>query len=523
MAVDTNKSAVIRRRVAWNTTTNYIARFVALGAGFLLTPFILRHLDTATYGLWVLVGSVIAYSSLLDLGIAQAVVKYVAEYRARGDMQEARHLVATALCLYSLLGLLIAVIAFVAAPLFPRVFSVSAEQTELAITVVRLSGLTAAIAIPGTITTSVLRGLHRYDLVNLVSTIGTLGVMAGTVIVLLLGGGIIGVVVVNLAFTALGQIPATWFIHRTAPDLRFGWRGARRRCVRTIVGYSSSFFVMNVAGRLENRTDEIVIGAFMSVGAVTPYSLARRLSEITEILTDQFLKVMLPLASELHAQDDWDRLRLLYTTTSRLSLAIFLAIGCPVMILAPALLTLWVGPENAQYAYLVVILTLASLVGASQWPAATILQGMARHRLPALTALAAGLLNLALSIFLLSRIGLAGVALGTLIPAVIESLGFMLPYAMRTLRVSLRELAVQVYLPTLLPLIPTLIVLELLSQAVDTPSLLNVAAVGSAGVLTYVGCYLLLGSSSLERDAGRDVARTAFRFLEARLRSPKTP
>ena len=91
------------------------------------------------------------------------------------------------------------------------------------------------------------------------------------------------------------------------------------------------------------------------------------------------------------------------------------------------------------------------------------------------------------------------------------------------LRVSLRELAVQVYLPTLLPLIPTLIVLELLSQAVDTPSLLNVAAVGSAGVLTYVGCYLLLGSSSLERDAGRDVARTAFRFLEARLRSPKTP
>ncbi|MFN8473415.1 MAG: oligosaccharide flippase family protein [Anaerolineae bacterium] len=519
MAVDANKGALIGRRIAWNTTTNYVARFIALGAGFLLTPFILRHLDTTTYGLWILVGSVVGYTALLDLGIAQAVVKYIAEYRATDEMDEAHHLAATALWLYSLLGLLLAVIAFAAAPLFPRIFPVPPEQTDLAVTVVRLSGLTAAIAIPGTITTSVLRGLHRYDLVNLVSTVGTLCVMAGTVAVLLLGGGLIGIVAVNLVMTALSQIPAVWFIHRTAPELRFGWRGARRRCVRTIVGYSSSFFVMNVAGRLENRTDEIVIGAFMSVGAVTPYSLARRLSEITEMLTDQFLKVMLPLASELHAQDDWGRLRLLYTTTSRLTLAIFLAIGCPVMILAPALLTLWVGPENAQYAYLVVILTLASLVGASQWPAATILQGIARHRLPALTALAAGLLNLALSIFLLPRFGLAGVALGTLIPAALESLGFMLPYAMRTLHVSLRDLVGQVYLPTLLPLIPTLIVLSLLSQAIETPSLLTVGAAGAAGVLTYAGCYLLLGSSSIERHAYRDVASTAFRFVEARLRS----
>ncbi len=518
MVTDTTKGARLRRRLARNTATNYIARVIMLGASFLLTPFILRELGTTTYGLWLLVGSVAGYSSLLDFGIAQSVVKYVAEYRAKGEMETARHLVATALWLYSLLGLVAVALGLFIAPLFPSLFGVPPEQQATAVTLVRLAGLAAGLAIPCTITTSVLRGLQRFDVVNVISVVGTLGTLAGTVAVLWLGGGVVGIVLVNIVLTIITQIPTVWYIRRTWPELHLGWRGARRAYVRTIVEYSSSFFVMNIAGRLETKTDEIVIGAFMSVGAVTPYALARRLSEITQILTDQFLKVLLPLASELHAEDDWGRLRLLYTTSSRLTLAIFLAIGCPVMMLAPALLTVWVGAEQAPYAYLVVILTLASLLSVSQWPAATILQGMARHRLPALTALGAGLLNLALSIVLLARFGLVGVAVGTLIPTALESIGFVLPYALRTLGISVKELLQTVVLPALLPVGPTLIVLALLPQALDLRSLLAVLVAAALGALTYVVGYLLLGTSRLERHTYRDVAHSAYHLVAARLR-----
>src|SRR5215210_4950869 len=104
MVADTaQKDAVIRRRVLSGTLANYVGQFVTLGTGFVLTPFVLHQLGASSYGLWVLAGSVVAYGSLLDLGISTAVVKYVAEYRARGETEQAHGLVATALCLYTVL------------------------------------------------------------------------------------------------------------------------------------------------------------------------------------------------------------------------------------------------------------------------------------------------------------------------------------------------------------------------------------------------------------------------------------
>jgi O-antigen/teichoic acid export membrane protein len=52
----------------------------------------------------------------------------------------------------------------------------------------------------------------------------------------------------------------------------------------------------------------------------------------------------------------------------------------------------------------------------SQWPANSILQGMARHQPLVTISVVTALANLLLSIALVTPSGLAGVALGTLIP-----------------------------------------------------------------------------------------------------------
>ena len=89
MAVEPDKNAAIRRQVALGTAANYAGRIINLGVWFVLTPIILSQLGKTNYGLWALVGSFVAYGSLADLGIAAAVTKYVAEYRARGDNETA--------------------------------------------------------------------------------------------------------------------------------------------------------------------------------------------------------------------------------------------------------------------------------------------------------------------------------------------------------------------------------------------------------------------------------------------------
>src|SRR5207248_4228061 len=137
------------------------------------------------------VGSVVSYGSLLDLGIGTALIKYVAEHEAEGRMDQARAYVATALRIYVVLGLTVAVVATLAAGQFGALFNIAAEQQPLAAQLVVLIGIGVAIAIPGTTTTAVLRGLQRYQVVGALATLGSIVGASTTVVVLLLGGGVL--------------------------------------------------------------------------------------------------------------------------------------------------------------------------------------------------------------------------------------------------------------------------------------------------------------------------------------------
>jgi O-antigen/teichoic acid export membrane protein len=230
------------------------------------------------------------------------------------------------------------------------------------------------------------------------------------------------------------------------------------------------------------------------------------------------MKVLLPLASQLSAQNDQGRLRALYLTSTRLTLAIFVPLACGIVMLAPPFLTVWVGAFYADYAYLVVILTTASLINTSQWPIGSILQGMARHRWLALLSLGSGLTNLVLSIFLIRYIGVAGAALGTLIPTCIECILILLPYAMRMNRVSLGVALGEMFLPTLVPAIPMSIILYVLQGVWPLNSFVSIGLVGGMGLVVYGATYFLMSANTFERRTLDFFVRDSLRFIRARFR-----
>ena len=49
--------------------------------GLIYTPYMLRMMGQSEYGLYSLVASVIAYLTVLDLGFANAIVRYTAKFR----------------------------------------------------------------------------------------------------------------------------------------------------------------------------------------------------------------------------------------------------------------------------------------------------------------------------------------------------------------------------------------------------------------------------------------------------------
>ena len=518
MDQETNKTQIIFRQVLINTLSNYGGKIVTLGIWFFLTPYILGQLGQSVYGMWIIVGSLVSYGSLLDFGIANAITKYVAEYQARGDFEQARSLIATVLWLYTIIGMVAILLGAFLAPIVPSLFNIPLELHTTFSWLVFLSGIGLGVSLLGTAPIAVLRGLHRFDMINLIGISGMLLLAGSTVLALHWGGGPLGLAAANILVNLVMQIPAVWLIRRNARHLHFGWKGAKRSHIRTVAGFSSALFVINIAGQLRAKTDEIVVGTFLSVSNVTPYSIAHRLSELPQILTEQFMKVLMPLASKLHSENDQGRLRQLYLISTRLTLAIFLPLGLGITILAKPFLSAWVGIEYAPYAGLVLLLVCASLFDTLMWPANFILQGMARHRLLAIAAIASGLVNLAISIALVRPLGLAGVALGTLIPTVLECLLFVIPYSMRVIGINLRTALREIYLPVIAPSILMGVVLIVLRYLVNPVAMISILAVGILGFTVYAAIYISIGASSLERHNFLELAHNTLQSIRLRLK-----
>jgi O-antigen/teichoic acid export membrane protein len=394
---------------------------------------------------------------------------------------------------------------------FPVLFGIPAAERATAAWVVLLMGLSVAISMPLTTAGAVLRGLQRHDLVNMVTVAGTLLSAVGIVTTLLLGGGLREIVVVNVVMTVAAQASSAWLVRRIAPDFGLRWRGARRDLLRSIYHFTLPVFLTNLGGHLQFKTDGLIVGSLLSLEAVTPYSIALKMGEIPQILTDQFMRVLLPLSSHLHAKGDTEKLKSLFTTSTRLSLAIASSVTCTLILVSDLVLSSWVGSDYAEYGYLVAILSLALLIDTTSWPAGLILQGMGRHRPLAIMSIGSGIANLLLSIILVERFGLAGVALGTLIPTTIEILLFVMPYAARELGLRASTVLNEIVLPALFPVAPLAVAVGLIRYVFEPESLVALVVVAGGGMIVYLVVYLAASAREFERELMHAAAAAVLR------------
>jgi O-antigen/teichoic acid export membrane protein len=129
-----------------------------------------------------------------------------------------------------------------------------------------------------------------------------------------------------------------------------------------------------------------------------------------------------------------------------------------------------------------------------------VLQAMTRHQPLAITTVITAIANLALSIFLIPRIGIIGAAIGTLVPALLECF-LVLPLTLRVVGVPAKTLIQQAFLPAMLPVVPTVVVLVGLQQVVNLASWPLLIGASALGVAVYAGGYLLIGAEPMERQS----------------------
>jgi O-antigen/teichoic acid export membrane protein len=192
------------------------------------------------------------------------------------------------------------------------------------------------------------------------------------------------------------------------------------------------------------------------------------------------------------------RLRKVFLQGTRLSLAMVIPIAVALGLLADPLVLAWVGREFADSVPVIYILAAAVIIRVGNSMATTLLKGAGRHSLLAGANLLMALANLGLSIALVGRYGLIGVAMGTLIPLAIVSIFVLFPAACRRVELPISDAVSQGVWPPVWPIIPVALLL-LLTRNLIGASLPAVALQAATAGSLYAAIFLWLAISRDER------------------------
>jgi O-antigen/teichoic acid export membrane protein len=424
-------------RVLRNVVTNYLRFFVGGLLGFLITPVMVHLLGDGDYGLWITVFSFTGYFGLIDQGIRPSLVRYVSRDHARGDTDGLSRSINSALALFAAAGVITLLVTLVVASQFHHWFTVEPSHRHLVFEVVLIAGASVALGFPLGVFGAVLSGLQRYDLGNAVGVgIGILRAIA-FVVVLRMGGGLLALAWASLVMNLLGHTLSLVLAVRLMPGLRFGPRWIDRGSLRAIGGYSSFAFLGALASSIAFQTDALVITAFLSASAVTPFALAAGLVENVRSLVYSATFVLSPTASEMETRGETGKLHGMLLAGAKYSVLLSWPVLFGLLVFGESFLVTWVGAKyatstpwsrvfspgsaNVSAGQLLVLLAVPTMLSLPQSTASALLFGVSRHKGVVALSLFNALLNLALSVWWVHPFGLAGVALGTLVPLALVS------------------------------------------------------------------------------------------------------
>jgi O-antigen/teichoic acid export membrane protein len=443
------------RHIARNVLFNWFGTIATMAVGFFLAPFILHRLGDVAYGVWVLAISVVAYLGLLDLGMQSSVLRFVSKGHTKGDHQGASEAISAALWVRLQISAVALVLSIGLAAVFPLIFKVPPALATDAREAILLIGITTAITMSLGVVGGVLSALNRYDLQNYVVLAQTAVRVIGVVAVLRTGHGIVAIALCELVAALFGNLLLVWVARRLYPELRIQWKKPKRETLRQIWSYSWYAFLTTVAVQLVYQSDNLVVGKFVSVSAVTFYAIANSLCRYSTQVVGSMGSTFVPAASTYEAAGNTAGLLGLYKNGTRATLMIALPILVTLIIRGPSFIGLWMGKEYSQSSGTVlIILATALFFSYANRTASSIAFGIEKHKTIAIWAIGEGVANLTLSIILVHWYGIYGVAIGTLVPSLIVQVGLWPRHISKLVGLSAFEVLSNVWAPMFLAAIP---------------------------------------------------------------------
>jgi O-antigen/teichoic acid export membrane protein len=461
--------------------------------GFVLAPFLIRHLGNTSYGIWIVIGSLVSYLSLLELGTRGAAGRNIAYFRAKDDQDGVNSVASTATVLLLGVACLVLAATYLFSFWFDKLFEIPPDQVSGVRLAFILFGATTAVNLALGVFDITLWAHQRFGVLNGIEIATDLTRLAVTLYVIGMGHGVLALAVITFLTTAAGQVAKVVACVCLVRGLRLSPRLVTRAALRLIFGYGFWNTVLYI-GRLGNdQSAPLIIGGRLGVALVTPFSIAQRLVSYANTVSMKSAEVFIPTAATLHAQDDRPRQQRLFLEGGRYSLILALFFLPVYLCLGRPFIALWIGPGFELAALLLVIVALGEVIPMSQHLSRAVILGMGRPRMLALINLVESMTAIALALVVAGPFGLIGIAVAYAVCGAVGRGLVQVVLVCRVIEVPVRTYLTQAVAPAVAVMVVPAAVLTLLTSWRTPANWAELIAFGAG----YGACYLLAAGALL--------------------------
>lgn len=427
------------RSLSKNIKYNAVSKAITFIVSFALLPFIIFHTGKEIYGIYILVTAITGYLGIMDFGVTGAVVKYVAEFTGKGAFKRVNEIVSASFSFYMIIGFIAAAILLILSFYFDLLFKVEATNKVIATHLFWITAGASVFIWPLRSFEWVLHGFQRYDWLAISNIITTVLTGISAYLIFTNGLSIVHYLFISYVFIISRYAVAYIVVSKRLLREKVAFPYFNRNVLRMIFGFSFYVFLTTLGSILIFQIDDLVIGAFVSVSAVSLYYVGYNLQNALRVTNSLIGGPLFPAYAEMEGKGEYDKQKMMLLKGTKYMALIFTPMVIITILFAASLIKNWMGNgfvESVLPAQVLISFWLfnsISEVGAGMLTAKGYVKVI--FKIWAINAF----VNLSLSLILVKYFGIVGVALGTTISMVLINFPLVLYQILKVFNLTLKE------------------------------------------------------------------------------------
>lgn len=391
---------------------------------WLLYRYLFRILPAEQIGVWSLLFSAVSIGKIADMGIGSGVVKYVAQYHAEGNSEEATHVITTAFTASTvLIGSIMLLLYVFSSYILGNVAIAHKELIGVLIPYALVSFLLSSLS---GILFSALDGYHRMDIRSGLNVVGIILHFALSMYLTSLYG------LVGLAYSQIAQ--SILLILCSGLSLKVISKAKVKASIfhlstaRLLLKYGLNAQLASVSISLFGEPlIKSMLTMFGGLGVVPFYDMVIKLITLLRSVVMSSMQALVPVVSSLPPTDT-NKIKELYLQGSKNLLLICVPVFTGLIAFAGYISVVWIGYLQIQFVWLMVLMSIAWGINTILVPAYFVNLGTGVIKPNTISHIIGGITNIVLSYVLGLLFGLwgavAGITLSVIITGVYPFLDF---------------------------------------------------------------------------------------------------